>query len=210
MPRPSTKVGPSGVQLVLATLFWILAFFMSVGLAAASLLTECWFRWEEATTKSNHCYGLFVSATQSDEKPCELKAVVRETGEELFRDFDLHSMIALMFLSIGFDVFALTAGMLYFFGKGKARTSLWKRSIPTVASGLIAAGMAFLACLIFIVDLEEVSDTKIEAYVDDRCTTNLDNVNLMPRTGFSVYIALTAGAIDLIKSAIFGALVSCF
>ena len=70
--------------------------------------------------------------------------------------------------------------------------------------------MIFLACLIFIVDLEEVTDSKVNAFVDDRCTASLDNVNLLPKTGFSVYLALASGTVVLIKSATFGALVACF
>ncbi|GFN98433.1 hypothetical protein PoB_002493900 [Plakobranchus ocellatus] len=115
-----------------------------------------------------------------------------------------------MFLGLGFDILAIIAGLLYFLSKGKARTNLWKRSIPTVGSGLLAAGLILLACLIFVVDLEDVTATEVQAYVDERCTTNLANIKLAPKTGFSLYLALASGGFLLIKSAVFGALVSCF
>ncbi|RUS92157.1 hypothetical protein EGW08_000010 [Elysia chlorotica] len=206
---PVRKSCPSGTKLTVATLFWILSYLVSLGLAVASLITECWIRWKEEVTQSNHCYGIFLSGTSTDRKPCELEAVVRETGKELFKDFDLHSMVALMILGIGFDTLTVSTGLLYFFAKGKAKTSLWKRSIPTLTLGLISAGMVFLAFLIFIDDLEKVTDSQVNAFVDERCTTRLDEVNLLPSTGFSVYLALAAGTTVLLKTGTFGCLAAC-
>ncbi|KAH9523762.1 hypothetical protein Btru_040846 [Bulinus truncatus] len=201
-------MAPCCTRVKFALFIWVLAFAVTFTLVIIALATSSWMIWTDTLTKLETERGLFYTK-EREQTSCYEDDLIRRTQDNMYSLFDVHAVAGLLIAGAVVDVITFCFGLFYFYIRDNEKKKLWTIYIPTSVAALTTAALVLIGCLVFLMDLDDVTETTMPVERDAACTAHVSGVFVLVDHYWSFYLALITGALSCIKGLLFILLAAC-